>query len=210
MSLEAWGDEGDHAPEGYITEEESNELIEEARAEGIAEGLERAAKVCRTEAERLRKIHQANPSVIVECGICTASGLEAGIRSLASAKQPDAEGGQFDFVAHIERAKAFSERTFGPGHRSKGVVDHIRKELLEIEAAPLDLEEWIDVWMLALDGAWRTGATAQQIVAQILAKQEKNEGRKWPDWRTADRDKGIEHDRSAEALAAVPDGHGNR
>lgn len=108
---------------------------------------------------------------------------------------------EFSFLAHIFRAKEFSERTFGPGHRTKGVIDHIRKELIEVESSPLDLEEWVDVWMLALDGAWRTGATPEQIIAQIVAKQIKNEGRKWPDWRTADRDKGIEHDRSQEAPA---------
>jgi hypothetical protein len=104
----------------------------------------------------------------------------------------------FDFLAHIRRHIDFSERTFGPGPRAAGVVDHIRKELREIEAAPHDLEEWIDVLMLALDGAWRSGATPEQIVAQLVAKQTKNEGRKWPDWRTATPGKAIEHDRSGE------------
>lgn len=77
-----------------------------------------------------------------------------------------------------------------------GVVDHIRRELKEIEAAPTDLSEWVDVVILALDGAWRSGATPAQITAAIVAKQAKNEGRTWPDWRTADPDKAIEHDRS--------------
>ena len=108
----------------------------------------------------------------------------------------------FDFLAHIRRHMAFSERTFGPGPRAAGVVDHIRKELREIEAAPHDLEEWIDVLMLALDGAWRSGATPEQIVAQLVAKQTKNEGRKWPDWRTAPLGKAIEHDRSEEQAEA--------
>ena len=47
----------------------------------------------------------------------------------------------FDFRAHLQNQREWSERTFGPGERSAGVVDHIRKELCEIEAAPLDLEE---------------------------------------------------------------------
>ena len=64
----------------------------------------------------------------------------------------------FDLLAHIRRHMEFSARTFGPGPRAAGVIDHIRKELREIEAAPDDLEEWIDVLMLALDGAWRSGA----------------------------------------------------
>ncbi|WP_368735417.1 dATP/dGTP pyrophosphohydrolase domain-containing protein, partial [Metapseudomonas otitidis] len=56
----------------------------------------------------------------------------------------------FDFAAHLQRQREFSERTFGPGSRAKGVVDHIRKELKEIEASPGDLSEWIDVVILAL------------------------------------------------------------
>ena len=42
----------------------------------------------------------------------------------------------FDLVAHLYRQRAFSERTFGPGARTKGVLNHIRKELAEIEADP--------------------------------------------------------------------------
>lgn len=98
-----------------------------------------------------------------------------------------------DLVAHMHRARAFSLRTFGPGARTKGVIDHIRKELLEIEAAPSDIEEWVDVVILALDGAWRSGATPEQIAKAISDKQAKNEARNWPDWRTAPTDKAIEH-----------------
>lgn len=105
---------------------------------------------------------------------------------------------QFDLVTHLHRQIAFSERTFGPGIRTEGVCDHIRKELLEIEADPTDVKEWVDVIILAMDGAWRSGHTPEQIVAAILAKQTKNEGRTWPDWRTADPGKAIEHVRSDE------------
>lgn len=105
---------------------------------------------------------------------------------------------QFDLVAHLRRQAEFSGRTFGPGPRVAAVCDHIRKELIEVEAAGGELAEWIDVIILGLDGAWRSGATAEQIVAAIEAKQTKNEGRRWPDWRTADLNKAIEHDRTAE------------
>lgn len=100
----------------------------------------------------------------------------------------------FDLIAHLERQRQFSFRTFGPGNRTKGVCDHIRKELIEIEAAPLDLGEWIDAIMLSLDGAWRTGATPEQICVALRAKLIRNEARTWPDWRTADPDKAIEHE----------------
>lgn len=42
---------------------------------------------------------------------------------------------------------------------------------------------------------------AWHIVAALVAKQTKNEGRKWPDWRTQDPNKAIEHDRTADAVA---------
>ncbi len=103
-----------------------------------------------------------------------------------------------DLVAHMHRQMAFSREAFGPGSRHQGVIDHIRKELREIEASPEDLEEWIDVVLLALDGAWRAGHSPEQVAAGLDAKLTKNEQRKWPDWRTADRTKAIEHDRTGE------------
>lgn len=116
------------------------------------------------------------------------------------------EGERFDFRAHLQRQREFSERTFGPGSRAQGVVAHIRKELNEIEADPGDLSEWIDVAILALDGAWRSGASPADIIAALVAKQTKNEARKWPDWRTASPDAPIEHDRSGECASAPTPG----
>ncbi len=116
---------------------------------------------------------------------------------------PAPEVRALDLVAHLHRQRAFSERTFGPGARTAGVCDHIRKELAEIESAPADVEEWIDVVLLALDGAWRSGATPEQIATALDAKQTKNERRKWPDWRTVEPGKAIEHDRTTDASLAA-------
>lgn len=110
---------------------------------------------------------------------------------------------RFDLVAHLERQREWSARTFGPGARTAGVLDHIRKELLEVEADPGDVKEWVDLVILALDGAWRAGHEPATIVQALVAKQTKNEGRTWPDWRTADPAKAIEHDRTGEALPAI-------
>ncbi|RQF90602.1 hypothetical protein IPC255_19480 [Pseudomonas aeruginosa] len=109
-------------------------------------------------------------------------------------------GTGFSFEQHLHRQRRFSERTFGPGSRAAGVIDHIRKELREIEEAPGDLAEWIDVVILALDGAWRTGATPAQIIDALVAKQTKNEARTWPDWRSAPADKAIEHNRADDPI----------
>ena len=114
----------------------------------------------------------------------------------------------YDLNMHLYRQRAFSRATFGPGPRTKMVVDHIRKEIGEIEREPYDLEEWIDVVLLALDGAWRCAEAMgvphdlvpARVVEAFALKQLKNEMRDWPDWRTSDPDKAIEH------VRAQPDG----
>ncbi|MFZ5715781.1 MAG: dATP/dGTP pyrophosphohydrolase domain-containing protein [Bradyrhizobium sp.] len=116
----------------------------------------------------------------------------------------------YDLVAHLLRQRAFSRATFGPGMRTKGVVDHIRKELTEIEGAPDDLTEWVDVVLLALDGLWRCAehranpVPIEVAIGAIVAKQDKNERRNWPDWRAADPDKAIEHVKIAGTLNGAP------
>lgn len=111
----------------------------------------------------------------------------------------------FNLLNHLARQRMFSERTFGPGKRTKMVADHIRKELIEIEKNPSDITEWVDVILLGLDGAWRSGATPAEIVEAIDAKQAKNEGRIWPDWRTMDPERAIEHDRSRDTAPLTRD-----
>ena len=96
-------------------------------------------------------------------------------------------------VDTLHDQKEWSTNTFGPGPRTKGIVNHIKKELDEIEAEPYDLEEWVDVIILAIDGAWRTGASANQILQAYNTKIVKNIERQWPDWRNYTQDQEIEH-----------------
>ena len=115
-----------------------------------------------------------------------------------------------DLKQHLIRQMAFSHSTFGPGERTAGVIDHIRKELDEVIAADGDSAEWVDVVILALDGLTRRLAfvgggdradpemVADSVCRMIVGKQSRNEARVWPDWRTVDQDKAIEHDRSGE------------
>lgn len=91
-------------------------------------------------------------------------------------------------AAHLQRQKDWSARTFGPGRRTAGVIDHIRRELTEVEADPTDLNEWVDVLILAFDGAWRHGHSPQAIIDALIAKQARNEQRVWPDWRGRSED----------------------
>lgn len=134
-----------------------------------------------------------------QCLATTEDGPKERVIAIWNRHQPSE--GVFDMLAHLQRQREWSEKTFGPGTRILGVIDHIRKELREIEADPSDITEWIDVVILALDGAWRAGYQPQQIIDALVTKQAKNEARDWPDWRTMPTDKAIEHDRSAEALS---------
>jgi dATP/dGTP pyrophosphohydrolase len=100
------------------------------------------------------------------------------------------------------KQRTWSRKTFGPGPRTKGIIDHIEKEIEELWAAEDDdhrLKEWIDIVILGLDGAWRAGFTPDEVAEALRAKYRENEEREWPDWRTADPDKAIEHVRAPEA-----------
>lgn len=132
-----------------------------------------------------------------ECGIGTIiynRSHQENIANIWNNRSVEVSG--FDIIKHLERQKEFSERTFGPGKRTKGVLDHIEKELKEIEENPDDLSEWIDVVILALDGAWRSGYNPYQIIGALIAKQYENEARKWPDWRTRSENEAILHVKS--------------
>ncbi len=105
----------------------------------------------------------------------------------------------FDLVEYLRDQIEFSRRTFGPGPRTTGVLDHLRKEIDEVSADPTDLEEWIDIVILAFEATWRaTGASPEEIVATLSYKQAENELRNWPDWRTADPGQAIEHVREGD------------
>jgi len=74
----------------------------------------------------------------------------------------------------------FSKATFGEGERS-GVLDHMLKEIEELREAPDDINEWIDLILLAIDGAWRSGSDQNEIVECLKAKLTINCARNWPD-----------------------------
>jgi hypothetical protein len=111
-----------------------------------------------------------------------------------------------EFKDIVDDQIKWSESTFGPGPRDAGLIDHIRKELQEIAQAPGDIEEWIDVVILAIDGAWRHGFTGADIENTLLMKMEKNRNRTWPDWRTAAGSKAIEHIKCTYKIEETPDG----
>lgn len=132
----------------------------------------------------------------------------------------------FDLKQHLLRQMAFSLATFGPGERREGVIDHIRKELVEVEEGHGEAAEWVDVVILALDGltrrlSWACGVdsvhspnygrvdperVAEMVCNLLKGKQTRNESRRWPDWRTADATKAIEHKRDRPIAVFTADG----
>jgi|RhiMetStandDraft_4_1073278.scaffolds.fasta_scaffold254549_2 hypothetical protein len=105
----------------------------------------------------------------------------------------------YNLIGHLHRQREWSLQAFGPADGSGPVnmdslLDHILKELREIiDTHGEVLEEWIDLAILALDGAWRFGFEPAEIAAELQAKQQKNERRQWPDWRTVPKGVAIEH-----------------
>lgn len=83
------------------------------------------------------------------------------------------------FLYYLRKHIRWSRAAFGPDQKTQSILNHIRKELVEIEASPRDLEEWIDVTILALDGAWRAGHSPFAIARALWKKQRINRARAW-------------------------------
>ena len=64
----------------------------------------------------------------------------------------------------LKRLEKWSQQAFGPGERTKGITDHMKKEIEEIKKDPNELEEYIDPIMLSFDGALRQGYTPKEII----------------------------------------------
>lgn len=96
-----------------------------------------------------------------------------------------------DISDYVFAHKLWSEKTFGAGKRTEGLCKHIESELAEIRCCPTDLSEWVDVIILAIDGAWRAGYSEDQIENALILKQEENFERKWPKPRSEDEP--VEH-----------------
>lgn len=93
----------------------------------------------------------------------------------------------------LREQRRFSLDVFGPGQRVEGLIEHITKELDEIRRDPADLAEYVDVMILAVDGALRQGHSPAAILNAYHEKLSVNYRRRWPDWRTFTDGQAIEH-----------------
>lgn len=97
----------------------------------------------------------------------------------------------FDIQDYLIRQIEWSLKTFGHGMRTIGLTKHIEKECQEIRLSPNDLEEWVDVIILALEGFWRAGGTKGDLTGYLTMKQNKNLSREWPPIKP--QDEPVEH-----------------
>ena len=104
----------------------------------------------------------------------------------------------------------FSLKTFGPGLRQEGLLRHIEKEMNEVRSADEHaVDEWADIILLAIDGAWRSWNQIDDIesapldyavfIAQGVSKAielkllENQYRRQWPELGTVPEDAPTEH-----------------
>lgn len=110
----------------------------------------------------------------------------------------------------IKEQREWSDRTFGPGTRLRGVLNHIRKELAEVEeSCGKDITEWVDIMVLAVDGATRSGHKPEDLLNAYAEKMAENYQREWPDWRDFSEDEPIEHVREDRPLTFADFGVSN-
>lgn len=98
--------------------------------------------------------------------------------------------------------KDWSEKTFGPPEfrGPAGPLKHLAKEAMEAASEEVgtekQLEELADCLFLIVDATFRSGFWTTDLLSAAMKKLDKNKEREWPDWKSADPNAPIEHDRS--------------
>ena len=171
---------------------------DEARAERDAIAAQLAT--LREAAERYAEVAEVPAGHLDTIQDLARDALRAALADLPGAVRERKERSAFDLADWFDAKARWSAEVFGPEtgpQRYEAVVAHIRKELVEIERDPADLEEWCDVVMLAMDGAWRSaGADGAAFVAMLEGKHAINLVRVW----RRDDDGVIEHVREEVAV----------
>jgi hypothetical protein len=95
---------------------------------------------------------------------------------------------------YVEQQINWSKSTFADHPNLDSILSHIEEEIAEIRENPTDPYEWIDIIILALEGAWRiAGLTPEEVALYLRSKQEINSQRSWPDITTYPKGKPIGH-----------------
>lgn len=117
---------------------------------------------------------------------CTANTLARIGGQLDAALSAAPEVVADSITKYVSDQMAWSMQTFGEGPRTEGVLRHIEKEIDEVRSSPDDVMEWADIAILALDGAWRCGASPADVSEAMLNKQRINFSREYPNPQSQD------------------------
>lgn len=83
-----------------------------------------------------------------------------------------------ELVHYLRDQMQWSKETFGAGVRTEPLLKHIEMECNEVrDSNGDDLYEWIDIIILAFDGALTHGFTPEEIAFALRYKLEKNKKR---------------------------------
>ena len=74
--------------------------------------------------------------------------------------------------------KSWTEKQF-PSRNMRSILNHLRKEIAELEEAPDDIMEFADCFMLLFDAASYQGLHMSDIWRAMGEKLEINKARKW-------------------------------
>lgn len=105
----------------------------------------------------------------------------------------DATDNNPSFVSLVKEHKDWALATFGPDRDNEGLLKHILKEVEEVREDPNDVEEWMDIAILAIHGAWKTGASPEEVAQTLIMKLAKVQRRDWPKLEDQVPGKPIEH-----------------
>ena len=100
-----------------------------------------------------------------------------------------------DFSDLYYRHANWSRKTFGPDSErgAIGPLNHLEKEIKEVQEAPGDIYEYVDCLLLVMDASRRAGFDQKQLIHAAYQKLEENKNRSWPDWKTSSLDNPMEH-----------------
>ena len=93
----------------------------------------------------------------------TINALTAGANALLIGDH-DVLGKPFDFVAFLDELLAWSLDKFGTGTMETLFMQRIRRAAAKVTADDKSLDEWVDVILLALDGAMRCGDHGAAVI----------------------------------------------
>ena len=81
---------------------------------------------------------------------------------------------RYNLIDILQTQKEFSFKTFGPKGRTPGLISHIEEELKDIDRGNFNVfQGWMDVVLLAFEGALMQADGDVTAVADALLSQQK-------------------------------------